>query len=169
MKISLMKIEECTTVDGPGFRTSIYCAGCVNRCPGCHNPETWDMKHGKLTETREILDVLKEQWHCDVTFTGGDPMYQPEAFAELARMIHAETEKDIWCYSGYTLEEIREDERKMELLREIDVLVDGRFVESQRDETLLFRGSRNQRLIDVRRTLERGEIVLYEYNPFPKI
>ena len=152
-------------VDGPGFRTAIYCAGCVNRCPGCHNPESWDINNGKAMSTDEILQKILADPFADVTFTGGDPMYQPEGFSELAQAIKANSNKTIWCYTGYTFEEIIKDERKKELLGYIDVLVDGRFVQELRDESLYFRGSSNQRLIDVKASLEQGKAVIYEYEP----
>ena len=152
-------------VDGPGFRTAIYCAGCVNRCPGCHNPESWDINNGKAMSTDEILQKILADPFADVTFTGGDPMYQPEGFSELAQAIKANSNKTIWCYTGYTFEEIIKDERKKELLGYIDVLVDGRFIQELRDESLYFRGSSNQRLIDVKASLEQGKAVIYEYEP----
>lgn len=152
-------------VDGPGFRTAIYCAGCVNHCPGCHNPESWDINNGKEMSTEEILQKVLADPFADVTFTGGDPMFQPEGFSELAQAIKANSKKTIWCYTGYTFEEIIKDERKKELLGYIDVLVDGRFIQELRDESLYFRGSSNQRLIDVKASLEQGKAVIYEYEP----
>lgn len=152
-------------VDGPGFRTAIYCAGCVNRCPGCHNPESWDINNGKEMSTEEILQNVLADPFADVTFTGGDPMFQPEGFTELAQAIKANSKKTIWCYTGYTFEEIIKNKRQKELLNHIDVLVDGRFVQELRDESLYFRGSSNQRLIDVKASLEQGKAVIYEYEP----
>ena len=163
--IVVLKIIEDTMVDGPGFRTAIYCAGCVNRCPGCHNPESWDINNGKEMSTEEILQKVLADPFADVTFTGGDPMFQPEGFTELAQAIKANSKKTIWCYTGYTFEEIIKDERKKELLGYIDVLVDGRFIQELRDESLYFRGSSNQRLIDVKASLEQGKAVIYEYEP----
>ena len=161
-KISILKIVESTSVDGPGLRTSIYCSGCENACPGCQNPQSWDIAAGTPTDIDEILQKIKDEDFCNVTFSGGDPMFQPEAFAELARRIHTETEKDIWCYTGYTFERIVKDKRKMELLRNVDVLVDGPFVMALRDERLLFRGSSNQRIIDVGKSLEAQRPVLFD-------
>lgn len=162
MKISVMKIKESTTVDGPGLRTSIYCAGCVNACPGCHNPQTWDINAGTLMEVDDIMAKIVAEDFCDVTFSGGDPMYQAEGFAELARRIKSETDKNIWCYTGYTFEECLADEKKRELLELIDVLVDGRFVLSLRNTDLLFKGSSNQRIIDVRASLKNGKVVTFD-------
>ena len=107
--ISVLEIIEDTTADGPGLRTAIYCAGCVNRCHGCHNPESWDISNGKRMSTEEILQVILADPFADVTFSGGDPMYQPEGFSELAAAIKANSKKNIWCYTGYTFEEILEN------------------------------------------------------------
>lgn len=163
--ISVLKIIEDTTVDGPGFRTAIYCAGCTNHCPGCHNPESWDINNGKEMTTEEILKKILADSFADVTFTGGDPMFQPEGFTELAKAIKANSQKTIWCYSGYTFEEIVKNEKRKELLGYIDILVDGRFVQELKDESLYFRGSSNQRLIDVKASLAKGEAVIYDYEP----
>ena len=144
-----MDIIDGTVVDGPGFRLSIYCAGCSHRCQGCHNPQSWEMTNGKEMEVEDILQTVKDSpWN--VTFSGGDPFFQAEGFAELARRIKAETAKTIWCYTGYTLEALKEenDPWKMELMRNIDVLVDGPFIQALRDEQLRFRGSSNQRIIE---------------------
>ncbi|HIY37507.1 MAG TPA: 4Fe-4S cluster-binding domain-containing protein, partial [Candidatus Paraprevotella stercorigallinarum] len=91
--ISVIKIVEDTTVDGPGFRTSIYAAGCPNACPGCHNPQSWNIEHGRQMSTEDIMSVIREDEFADVTFSGGDPMFQPEGFAELAKTIKKETTK----------------------------------------------------------------------------
>ena len=148
-------------VDGPGFRTSIYCAGCQHQCPGCHNPQSWDFDGGYSITTEEAMRVIEADPYANVTFSGGDPMYQPEGFAELARAIHERTTKNIWCYTGFTFEALLNNPRQRALLEQIDVLVDGPFIKSQRDETLRFRGSRNQRLIDVQRSLSAGTPILW--------
>ena len=148
-------------VDGPGFRTAIYCAGCNHQCPGCHNPQSWSFDQGREMTVEEIMSVIEADPFANVTFTGGDPMYQAAGFAELARQIHRRTSKDIWCYTGFTLESlITADQR--DLLAELDVLVDGPFVASLRDEELLFRGSSNQRLIDVQASLYSGQTILWQ-------
>ena len=149
-------------VDGPGFRTAVYCAGCNHQCPGCHNPQSWAFDGGRDMTIKEIMRViLADPYTRGVTFTGGDPMYQAAGFAELAREIHRRTNKDIWCYTGFTFESlINEDQR--ELLAELDVLVDGPFIERLRDGDLLFRGSSNQRIIDVQASLYSGETVLWQ-------
>lgn len=133
--------------DGPGFRTAIYCAGCLHHCKGCHNPQSWDMAGGKPMSVDELLEIIKADSMSDVTFSGGDPFYQVDAFTELARRIKEETNKTIWCWTGFTYEEIMADARLAQMLPYLDVLVDGPFILEQRDTTLLFRGSPNQRII----------------------
>ena len=162
--ISVLSIIEDTMVDGPGFRTSIYCAGCRHACPGCHNPQSWDFSGGRAMTTEEIMRVIVADPYANVTFSGGDPMYQPEGFAELARAIHERTEKDIWCYTGFTFEQLLGNPRQRALLEQIDVLVDGPFVKALRNDELIFRGSSNQRIIDVPRSLEEGRAVLLSLN-----
>ncbi len=148
-------------VDGPGFRTSIYCSGCGHHCPGCHNPQSWNFDGGREMSTEEIMKIIEADPYANVTFSGGDPMYQAVGFAELAREIHKRTNKDIWCYTGFTFESlINHDQR--ELLEQIDVLVDGPFIEKLRNTDLLFRGSSNQRLIDVQSSLYECKIVLWQ-------
>ena len=163
--IRVLDIIEDTMVDGPGFRTSIYCAGCRHQCPGCHNPQSWDFDGGQPMTTDEMMRVIEaDPYTQGVTFSGGDPMYQPEGFAELAHAIHERTpQKDIWCYTGYTFEQLLTNPRQRALLELIDVLVDGPFLRDQRDETLCFRGSRNQRIIDVQASLAQGRIVTLDF------
>ncbi len=160
--ISILEIVEDTTVDGPGFRTTVYCAGCPNRCPGCHNPQSWDIANGRETDVEDILDVILADPFADVTFSGGDPMFQPVGFAALAKAIKERSGKNIWCYTGYLFEDLLKNTRQKELLEYIDVLVDGRFVEVLKDESLRFRGSSNQRIIDVQASLSSGTTVLLD-------
>ena len=159
--ISVLSIIEDTMVDGPGFRTSIYCAGCRHACPGCHNPQSWDFSGGQSMTTEEIMRIIEADPYANVTFTGGDPMYQPEGFAELAQAIRTRTDKDIWCYTGFTFEQLLNNPRQRALLQLIDVLVDGPFLKACKDSDLVFRGSSNQRIIDVQRSLQESRIVLY--------
>lgn len=147
MQICILDILEQTMADGPGFRTSIYCAGCEHHCPGCHNPQSWDRKNGHWVDVEEILEVVKADDMSNVSFSGGDPFYQVEAFTELARRIKEETRKTIWCWTGFTYEEILADERLSMILPYLDVIVDGPFKMELRDTQLLFRGSSNQRII----------------------
>lgn len=161
-QISILKILEDTTVDGPGLRTTIYCAGCPNRCPGCHNPQSWDIGNGCATDVNEILDIVLADPFADVTFSGGDPMFQPNGFAKLAKEIKKRSSKNIWCYTGYLFEQLLGNSEQRALLEQIDVLVDGRFVEALKSEELRFRGSSNQRVIDVQESLRLGKTVELE-------
>ena len=158
--IRVLDIIEDTMVDGPGFRTSIYCAGCRHKCPGCHNPQSWAFDQGHEMSVEAIMKIIEADPYANVTFSGGDPMFQATGFAELAREIHKRTNKDIWCYTGFTYESLI-NQAQRELLEQLDVLVDGPFIEKLRDPDLLFRGSSNQRLIDVQASLYSGEVVLW--------
>ncbi|MBO8474059.1 MAG: anaerobic ribonucleoside-triphosphate reductase activating protein [Bacteroidetes bacterium] len=146
-KIRVLDIIEETMADGPGLRTSIYCAGCLHHCPGCHNPQSWDMNGGKEMSIDDLMEVIKSDEFSNVSFSGGDPFYQVEGFMELAKRIKAETNKTIWCWTGFTYEEILADKKLSMMLPYIDVLVDGPFIEAKKDKDLLFRGSSNQRII----------------------
>lgn len=159
--IRVLDIVYGTSVDGVGLRTSVYCAGCENRCEGCHNPQSWDPAGGREMTVGEIFDLIVEA-DMNVTFSGGDPMLRPQGFATLARMIRERTDKTVWCYTGYLFEDIVRQPARRKLLESVDVLVDGRFVLSERDLTLRFRGSRNQRIIDVQRSLAEGRTVMAE-------
>lgn len=148
-----------TTVDGPGLRTSIYFAGCNHHCPGCHNPQSWDINSGTLMSIDEIMAIIIEN-DFNVTFSGGDPFLQVEEISQLAKMIAA-IGKNIWCYTGYLYEEIKISPKLSQLLSYIDVLVDGRFMNELKDTNLIFRGSSNQRLIDVRKSLYENKIIIW--------
>ncbi len=162
MTIRVLSVLHDTTVDGPGFRTSIYCAGCGHHCPGCHNPQSWDFDGGEERSVDDLMAEITEDPFADVTFTGGDPLYQAAAFTELARRIKQETNKNIWCYTGFLFEDIRDKAQFQELFNHIDVIVDGRFDLSQRNEDLPFRGSANQRIIDVQKSLREDNIVMWK-------
>ena len=160
LSIRILDIRYGTSVDGIGLRTSLYCAGCENHCPGCHNPQSWDERGGTPISVDELFRLIVDA-DMNVTFSGGDPMLHPEGFIALAQMIKQHTNKTIWCYTGYRFEELMNHPLRSELVRLCDVLVDGRYMESERDLTLHFRGSRNQRIIDVQRSLE-GDLCLIE-------
>lgn len=145
-QLSVLRIVEGTSVDGVGLRTSIYLAGCSHRCEGCHNPQSWDISHGEPMSVREIIENIKLN-DFNVTFSGGDPFYQYKEVTLLAKAIKQFTDKTIWCYTGYTIEQLREHPEFAELLENVDVIVDGRFELPLRDTSLRFRGSSNQRII----------------------
>ena len=154
MKIRVAGIQYETMTDGPGFRTSIYCQGCCHHCKNCHNPQTWDFDGGEEYDVEELFDIILMEPFSDVTFSGGDPMCQVEAFTQLAKLIKNKTNKTIWCYTGYTYERIKESPKLSQILPFLDVLVDGPFMMEKRNTDLKFRGSSNQRIIH----LKGGEI-----------
>lgn len=141
----VLDIVRGTTVDGPGFRTAIYFAGCHHKCPGCHNPQSWDFEAGTEMTLEEIMQVVEEE-DFDVTLSGGDPLYSAEDIAILARAIK-ETGHTVWLYTGFTYEEIMESPRLSAPLPYLEAIVEGPYMEALRDPDLLFRGSSNQRII----------------------
>ena len=163
MDIRIYGTVDDSIVDGHGCRYAIFTQGCPHHCPGCHNPESHDFAGGRVVDTQTIID----QFSCNplldgITLSGGDPLCQPEACLLLAQAAHAKR-LSVWAYTGYTWEALMKenDPARMALLREVDVLVDGPFILSERSLALQFCGSRNQRLIDVPKTLAAGEIVLW--------
>lgn len=160
--MQVLDIVEGTTVDGPGLRTSVYLAGCRHKCLGCHNPQSWSFDAGKAMTLDEIMAVIREN-DFNVTLSGGDPLYAAEECAELCRRIKKELNKNIWCYTGFLWEDIVDEEQYKPLLSTIDVLVDGPFVLAKRDISLFFRGSGNQRIIDVQQSLAQHKVVQMDY------
>ena len=159
--IRILDIKYGTSVDGIGLRTSLYCAGCENHCVGCHNPQSWDENGGKPFTIEELFALIVEA-DMNVTFSGGDPMFHPEGFIKLAQKIKSQTNKTIWCYSGYLFEDLLLHPIRRKLLELCDVIVDGKYIEAERDLSLHFRGSRNQRIIDVVSSLAHEEIILWQ-------
>lgn len=153
-------------VDGPGLRFVVFCQGCPHGCRDCHNQATHDFNGGYDCEISKITEAVKANPLLDgVTFSGGEPFCQPEAFCALAAELRKiRSDLNIMTYSGYTYEELKamNDEAVDKLLSVTDLLVDGRFIAEQKDLTLLFRGSSNQRIIDMNLTRQKGEIVLAE-------
>lgn len=167
------EIKNCDIANGIGVRVTLFVSGCRNACPGCFQPETWDFRYGRefTRETEdEIIRMLAPGYINGLTLLGGDP-FEPENQRDLLpfmrRVKETYPDKDIWAFTGYTLEELRTEGHRArcevtdELLECIDVLVDGRFVEELKDISLRFRGSSNQRIIDMDITREKGELTLW--------
>lgn len=151
-------------VDGPGFRFTVFTQGCSHHCPGCHNPQTHDPSGGTEHTVEELLERMRSNPLTDgLTLSGGEPFEQPEECLLLARGAH-ESGLNVWSYTGYLFEFLRDQgtEAQKALLRELDVLVDGPFLLEQRTLSLPWRGSRNQRVIDVPKSLENGDVVLFQ-------
>lgn len=150
-------------VDGPGIRYVIFTQGCPHHCPGCHNPQTHDFVGGQVAEIEKILDeIFSNPILSGVTFSGGEPFCQAEGLVPIAEAVK-EKGKHLMIYTGYLLEQLQEMENAgvKRLLELADVIVDGPFVQEEKNLTLSFRGSENQRVIDMVKTRNAGEIVLY--------
>ena len=163
MEIRIFGLADDSIVDGPGVRYTVFVQGCPHHCPGCHNPASHDFAGGTLMDTDGIIRKIGENPLLDgVTLSGGEPMCQPEACRAIADAAHAK-HLNVWCYTGFTLEELLRENRadRMRLLSAVDVLVDGPFRSHERSLDLLYRGSKNQRLIDMPATLKGGTIRLY--------
>lgn len=158
------KIEKTSIANGEGIRVVLWVSGCSLHCKGCHNPETWNANSGKpfnLEAKRELYEALDKSYIQGITFSGGNPLDSfPEVFALCKEIKEKFPNKDIWLYSGYTYEEINQTLMGM-ILEYVDILVDGKYIEEQRDLRLKWRGSHNQRVIDVQKTLKENKIVLY--------
>lgn len=157
------KLQSDSIVDGVGMRTVIWTQGCSHNCLGCHNPQTHSFNSGVLYEVDEIkkqIDLLKKQ--DGITFSGGDPFYQVEPCLEIARYCR-EKGYNIWCYTGFIYEDLLKMGNKvLQFLKNIDVLVDGKFDISKKSYNLKFKGSSNQRIIDVQRSLKENKVILLE-------
>lgn len=168
--MKILRIVKCTMVDGPGFRTSIYTSGCSHYCKGCHNSNSWDINSGKEMCISDIMQAINDASPSGgVTLSGGDPLFQLQDTIELCKSIKA-SNRNLWVYTGYTFEQIINDDVMKEILPYIDVLVDGKYINSERcvgDKKYIFRGSRNQRLVDVKRSLKENKVIEFEYNPYP--
>lgn len=159
-------IESESVVDGEGWRYSIFTQGCKHKCKGCHNPQTWEMNKGTEISVDELFNNIKNAFEENilmdgVTITGGDPMYQPLEILELCKKLKS-IDINIWMYTGFLYEEVVKDSDMSAILNYIDVLVDGPFIESLKSLELEYRGSKNQRLIDVPTTLKTGSISLFK-------
>ncbi|MEA5085308.1 MAG: anaerobic ribonucleoside-triphosphate reductase activating protein [Lachnospiraceae bacterium] len=161
MKIKISQVINDSIVDGSGVRLAVFTQGCIHNCPSCHNPKTHDINGGKETDTEKIAKLLADNPLLDgVTLTGGDPFMQAEQCAQIAKDAHS-LGLNVWTYTGYTYEQLldKNDPHFNALMDNTDVLIDGRFILEQRSLELKFRGSKNQRVIDLNKTRETGNIV----------
>lgn len=158
--LELSGIVSDSVVDGPGIRVTVFAQGCPHRCEGCHNPETWEFGCGTQVDTGRVLEIVRSNPLCrGVTFSGGEPFAQAAGYAELARELKT-LGYEVASYSGYTFEQLLNGtSEQRELLGFIDVLIDGPFVLAEKSLELNFRGSRNQRIIDVPASLAAGKAV----------
>ena len=158
--LDLSGIVSDSIVDGPGIRTTVFSQGCPHHCPGCHNPETWDFGCGTDISEEAVVDIVRSNPLCrGVTFSGGEPFAQSAGFALLAKQLK-QLGYEVASYSGYTFEQLlcgTAAQRK--LLQQLDVLIDGPFILAERSLQLAFRGSRNQRILDVPKSLAQGKAV----------
>ncbi len=159
------QIRKYDIANGPGVRTTIFLTGCTLNCKNCFNKEYQNFHFGKVFDEKafeEVMDCLSDANISGLSVLGGEPFDNLAGLKEFITKVRANSEKDIWIYSGYTFEELLEKDGAMDVLKNIDVLVDGRFVEDLKDLKLKFRGSSNQRIIDMKRTLEEDEILLMD-------
>ena len=170
MKIRIASTLQCDSiVDGEGIRIVLWTQGCSHNCEGCHNPQTHSFNEGTLVEVEDIINQIKEfEFQDGITFSGGDPFFQPEACSIIAKYAK-ENNLNVWCYTGFLFEELVKLNTKnvhiKEFLDTIDILIDGPFKIEERDFNAKFRGSRNQRIIDVPSSLKENKTILYEkYN-----
>ena len=164
MNIRIAGTVNDSIVDGPGYRYTIFAQGCPHHCPGCHNPQSHDFEGGRTVDTETILRQVRENPLLDgITLSGGEPFCQPEACRALAEAAR-DLGLSVWCYTGYTWEKLMQeaDPARLALLEAVDVLVDGPFILAQKSLELKFCGSRNQRLIDVKKTRNNGQVTLWQ-------
>ncbi len=164
MELRISGLVPESIVDGKGIRYTVFTQGCFHNCKNCHNPQTHDPKGGRLIDTDEIIAEFREDPILKgITFSGGEPFLQPAPLVELAKQVHA-LRKDVTCYTGFTYEELLQmkDPMVKELLDNVDVLIDGKFVEELKNLELSFRGSENQRVIDMVKTRSQDKIILVD-------
>lgn len=164
MKLRISDIIQDSIVDGKGIRLTVFTQGCPHNCPQCHNPQTHSFEAGKEMDTNMIIQLMKENPLLDgITLSGGEPFVQAKGCAEIARDVH-KNHLNVWTYTGYTYEQILNSKKKdwLDLLYETDVLVDGQFLAEKRSIELSFRGSSNQRIIDVQKSLKEKKVVLIQ-------
>lgn len=158
------QIKQYDVANGEGIRTTLFVTGCTHNCFNCFNGDYQDFNYGEVwtnDTTKKIIDYLKNDYVSGLSILGGEPMQNVPELTNIVRDIKKYTNKSIWLWSGYTFSQILQDELKLELLKETDVLIDGKFIQSKKDLTLKWRGSSNQRIIDVQQSLHKNTIVLY--------
>lgn len=161
-------LQSDSIVDGEGIRTVVWTQGCLHHCPGCHNPQTHDLNGGIEYEIEEIKKELSElEWQDGITLSGGDPFFQAKASAEIAKYARS-LGMNVWAYTGYTYEQLLSISQKnqdiRELLYNIDVLVDGRFEQDKKSLNIRYRGSTNQRIINVPESLKENQTIIQKYD-----
>ena len=166
VRLAIPDIQVDSIVDGEGIRSVIWFQGCGHKCFNCQNPETWDFEGGTVVPIDTIKEKIRDlEFQQGVTFSGGDPLYQLDAFIELAKEVH-NCKMNVWVYTGYTYEELiklsEKDHKYIEALEQIDVLVDGPFIDKLKSFEVKFRGSSNQRIIDVPASLKENKVILIE-------
>lgn len=158
-------IQYDSIVDGEGMRAVLWTQGCPHHCLGCHNPTTHDFNGGFITTTEELIEELKDElkYEDGITLSGGDPFMQPEAVCEIAKYVKS-VGKNVWAYTGFTFEQLLELGKKnkniINLLNNVDILVDGKFVMAEKSLDLYYMGSRNQRVIEVQESLKKKKAIL---------
>lgn len=160
-EVKIHQILRDSTCDGDGLRTVIFISGCPWHCPNCWSPETWSVDNGKEITLDKIIELSTQTKNNNITLSGGDPLsFQFEDTLKLAQVLKEEHSKNIWCYTGFLWENIEKSKRLSKILPYLDVIVDGQFKIESRDIGLKFRGSSNQRIINVQASLEANRIVL---------
>lgn len=181
MKIRLAApLQPDSIVDGEGIRAVLWTQGCLHNCKGCHNPMTHSFTDGALIDLEEVYGWIDSlEGHDGITLSGGDPMFQPLPCIHIAKYAH-KLGLNVWCYTGFTFEKLlengKEDKNILELLKNIDVLIDGPFILEQKSFDVKFRGSKNQRIIDVEKSLSNGKVItlanydenIISYNPLQR-
>lgn len=159
--IRIMDITYSSAVDGTGFRDVLFVNFCPHRCKGCQNEQTWSVENGKDVSVDEVYKDLIQSSLTNVTFSGGEPFCQSKPLIKLAKMLK-NANKTIWIYTGFLFEDILKDEEKTQLLKLCEVCVDGKFEEDKKGLNMRFKGSSNQRIIDVKKSLESGNVVEFD-------
>lgn len=161
-------IKKCDMLNGSGIRVSLWVSGCEHNCNQCQNPQTWDINSGipfDQEAEKELFEAVKKDYISGITFTGGDPLHKSnlEDVLNLVNKIRLSLpNKNIWIYSGYSWEDINQDDKRREIVSNCDVLVEGRYIDELRDVSLKWRGSPNQRVIDVKKSISENGVVLYD-------